>query len=80
MESSLPSEPLIIFEGSLAKYAGPGGQVRAPAGQTVLEILATLSFPVSRPVAVLANGITVDLNYRLRLGDRIQVIPVIAGG
>ncbi len=57
-----------------------GPALRVSAGQTVLEALHRAHVELPQPVIAVANGQTVDLNYRLRNGDVVRLIPQIAGG
>jgi molybdopterin converting factor small subunit len=54
--------------------------LRVPAGQTVLEALRGAGVELPQAVIAVANGQTVDLNYQLRAGDVVRLIPQIAGG
>jgi molybdopterin converting factor small subunit len=54
--------------------------LRVPAGQTLLEALHGAHVELPQPVIAVANGQTVDLNYQLRAGDVVRLIPQIAGG
>ncbi len=57
-----------------------GPALRVPAGQTVLEALRAARVELPQAVIAVANGQTVDLNYQLRAGDVVRLIPQIAGG
>ncbi len=57
-----------------------GPALRVPAGQTVLEALRAARVELPQSVIAVANGQTVDLNYQLRAGDVVRLIPQIAGG
>ncbi len=57
-----------------------GPTLRVTAGQTVLEALRAAHVDLPQPMIAMANGQTVDLNYQLRAGDVVRLIPQIAGG
>jgi molybdopterin converting factor small subunit len=46
----------------------------------VLEALRRAGVELPQAVIAVANGQTVDLNYQLRAGDVVRLLPQIAGG
>jgi len=70
----------IWLEGPLAKYLGNQGGVRLEPGQAVMEAAAHLGIPPNRAFVALVNGQVCDLDYRLAPGDRVRLIPPVAGG
>jgi sulfur carrier protein ThiS len=57
-----------------------GEELTASADQTVRDALAELNFPNTDPVLPVVNGRLEDLDYFLRNGDRLELIPPISGG
>jgi sulfur carrier protein ThiS len=71
----------IQLAGTLSRYAPAGATaVRVAPGRTLLDVAAEIGIPRRQALVALANGTTVDLNYVLAPGDRIKLVPPIAGG
>ena len=69
----------VKLEGYLARYA-PGEWVNVAADQSVAEMALGLGIPPRQPLIALANGKTVDLEYRIAQGDRVRLFAPISGG
>jgi molybdopterin converting factor small subunit len=50
------------------------------AGLTILEALETLGLSRQAALVAVVNGVTSDITYTLQPGDRVQLLPQIAGG
>jgi molybdopterin converting factor small subunit len=71
----------IQLAGLLARYApGGAGSIWVAPGRTLLDVAAEIGIPARQALVALANGTTVDLNYVLAPGDRIKLVPPVAGG
>jgi molybdopterin converting factor small subunit len=71
----------IQLAGSLARYASGGAtSVWVAPGRRLLDVAAEIGIPPRQALLALANETTVDLNYVLAPGDRIRLVPPIAGG
>ena len=70
----------VRLTGRLARHGEPGGEIRVAPGRSVLEVAAAVGIPRSQPCVAVVNGCTVDLSYVLAPGDRLTLIPPIAGG
>lgn len=49
-------------------------------GQTVRELLSSLGLRSDSAVMVMVNGHRVPKSYSLKTGDRVKLLPLIAGG
>jgi len=62
------------------------GQIRdrfaleAPAGATVADILRELDVPDDLPIVISVNDEQADPSTGLNDGDRVELIPAVAGG
>jgi molybdopterin converting factor small subunit len=54
--------------------------IHVPAGKSVQEHLETNQIQVGQPVVAVVNGKTADLAEVLHDGDRVRLLPQIAGG
>ncbi|NPV85138.1 MAG: MoaD/ThiS family protein [Anaerolineae bacterium] len=58
----------------------PRQSIEVVAGVTILEALASVGVSLQQPVVALVNGKTSDMNYVVRPGDYVVLLPQIAGG
>lgn len=70
----------LVLKGVLADRA-PGGraEVPVPAGAPVEAVATALGLPPS-PYIFVVNGAALARGGRLQAGDRVEVIPPMAGG
>ena len=54
--------------------------IQAPAGRSVNQTLKELNIQLSQAVAAVVNGQTTDLEKFLNAGDKVRLLPQIAGG
>jgi sulfur carrier protein ThiS len=72
--------------GLLARYGPadgaihPDGLIRVAPGRSVIAVAAEIGIPRQQPFVAVVNGRTSDLSTILAPGDRLTLIPPIAGG
>lgn len=49
-------------------------------GETVLDLVTRLSFPLEEVKIVFVNGMAVELDKELADGDRVGIFPPVGGG
>jgi molybdopterin converting factor small subunit len=76
----------VRLAGLLARYApadgaiGPDGAIRVAPGRSVVAVAAEIGIPPRQSFVAVVNGRTSDLSYILAPGDRLTLLPPIAGG
>ena len=55
-------------------------EIEAPAGVTILQVLAPFGVPLDDTSVIVLNGLTVDLNTPVSEGDTVTAFSAIAGG
>lgn len=65
---------------TLARYAPPGGEFPAAAGQTVGRTIDLLGIPRENVKTVFVNGLHATMDKVLSEGDRVGIFPAVAGG
>jgi len=73
LAAPLPKSLEIIQEGSLIV-------LQLPHGDSVQQTLARYEIKLTQPVIAVINDKTGDLRHVLEDGDRIRLLPQIAGG
>ena len=58
----------------------PSTTYEVQPGQTILSALTALELPQQSSFVAVVNGTTCDITYILQPGDRVQLLPQIAGG
>ncbi|RPI87393.1 MAG: hypothetical protein EHM41_05145 [Chloroflexi bacterium] len=58
----------------------PPRRFEVPAGLTIQEVLLSIQLPTNQPLIALVNGSTAEMTYVLQPGDRVDLLPQIAGG
>ena len=71
---------IIHLDGSLKRFSPGAHPVRVSAGISLYQAKEAAGIPASIPVAALVNGAVTDLNYFLKPGDEVHLVPQIAGG
>jgi molybdopterin converting factor small subunit len=59
---------------------GSGASLEVPEGATVGDVVRRLAPPTDLPLLCLVNGEEADAARRLSSGDRVDLIPPLAGG
>jgi len=57
-----------------------GGEVEAPEGATVAQVLEELEVPLKEAKIILVNGLHAKPETVLKEGDRLSVFPPVGGG
>lgn len=75
----------VRFAGRLARYAPANGDgseaaVSALPGRSVAEVVAEIGIPSHQAFVAVVNGRTCDSGQLLAAGDRVTLLPPIAGG
>jgi molybdopterin converting factor small subunit len=70
---------------NLADHLPPGSRgsrarVEVPEGATVGDVVRRLAIPADLPLLCLVNGEDAGIRRRLSSGDRVDLIPPLAGG
>ena len=55
-------------------------EVKVPSGTTIRETLQEAGIKLGGPAAAVVNGQASDLDRALKEGDRVEMLPQIAGG
>jgi molybdopterin converting factor small subunit len=69
----------VRLTGPLTQYTSSDVIEVAPA-RSVLATAAAIGIPRQQPFVAIVNGRTSDLTYILAPGDRLTLLPPIAGG
>ena len=76
----------VRLAGLLARYRPaddvirPDDVIRVAPGRSVIAVAAEVGIPRQQPFVAVVNGRTSDLSTILAPGDRLTLIPPIAGG
>jgi molybdopterin converting factor small subunit len=73
-------EATIYLDGSLSRFYSGDPPIYVSAGISLHQAKTEAGLPASIPVSALVNGVVSDLNYCLKPGDEVHLIPQIAGG
>ena len=57
-----------------------GVELDVPDGTTVREAISRFPVPIDETSVIVVNGLTVDLDTRLKAGDIVSAFSAIAGG
>jgi len=61
-------------------HLGPEGELEAPEGATVRDILTLLQVPQDKPTILLVNGRSRSFDQGLQPGDKMVFFPPLEGG
>ncbi len=70
----------VRLAGLLARYRPADGVIRVAPGRSVIAVAAEIGIPRQQPFVAVVNGRTSDLSTILAPGDRLTLLPPIAGG
>ena len=71
-----PADDVVRPDGDI----GPDEVIRVAPGRSVIAVAAAIGIPRQQPFVAVVNGRTSDLSTILAPGDRLTLIPPIAGG
>jgi sulfur carrier protein ThiS len=66
--------------GGASRGDGPEALISALPGRSVAALAAEIGIPPHQPFVAVVNGRTCDSGQVLEAGDRVTLIPPIAGG